>query len=139
MIKEMTSESEIRETFAVMRQLRTHLSEEQYLAMVGRQRRFNKYQLVAVIDDGRIQSVAGYRISECLSFGQFLYVDDLITDENARSRNYGKELMNWLIEEAKKQDCTQLHLDSGVQRHSAHRFYLRERMDITCYHFALVL
>ncbi|HEY6806418.1 MAG TPA: GNAT family N-acetyltransferase [Pyrinomonadaceae bacterium] len=139
MIKEMTTESEIKATFPVMKQLRTHLSEEQYLAMVKRQRESQNYHLAAVIEDGQIQSLAGYRIAECLSYGQFLYVDDLITDEKARSKNHGRELMNWLIDEAKKWDCRQLHLDSGVQRHSAHRFYLRERMDITCFHFGLVL
>ena len=29
-----------------------------------------------------------------------------------------------------------IDLDSGVQRHDAHRFYLRERMAITSHHFA---
>jgi hypothetical protein len=28
-----------------------------------------------------------------------------------------------------------LDLDSGVQRHDAHRFYLRERMHISSHHF----
>jgi GNAT superfamily N-acetyltransferase len=139
MIKEMTTESEIEATFPVMKQLRTHLNEDQYLKMVKRQREANNYHLAAVIEDGRIQCVAGYRITECLSFGRFLYVDDLVTDEAARSRNHGREIMKWLVHEAKKWACGQIHLDSGVQRHSAHRFYLRERMDITCYHFALVL
>jgi len=138
MIKEMTTESEIKATFPVMKQLRTHLTEDKYVEMVQRQRELHNYHVVAVIEDEQIQAVAGYRISECLSFGHFLYVDDLITDERARSKNHGKQLMAWLVDEAKKHGCGQLHLDSGVQRHAAHRFYLRERMDITCYHFALV-
>ena len=138
MIKEMTTESEIKATFPVMKQLRTHLTEDKYVEMVQRQRELHNYHVVAVIEDEQIQAVAGYRISECLSFGHFLYVDDLITDERARSKNHGRQLMAWLVDEAKKHGCGQLHLDSGVQRHAAHRFYLRERMDITCYHFALV-
>jgi GNAT superfamily N-acetyltransferase len=137
MIKEMTTESEIKATFPVMKQLRTHLTEDKYVEMVQRQRELHNYHVVAVIEEEQIQAVAGYRISECLSFGHFLYVDDLITDERARSKNHGKQLMAWLVDEAKKHGCGQLHLDSGVQRHAAHRFYLRERMDITCYHFAL--
>jgi hypothetical protein len=28
------------------------------------------------------------------------------------------------------------HLDSGVQRHRAHKFYLNRNLDIVCYHFA---
>jgi len=33
----------------------------------------------------------------------------------------------------------QLHLDSGVQRFSAHRFYLSKRMEISSHHFSLKL
>jgi GNAT superfamily N-acetyltransferase len=139
MIKKMTSESEIKETFPVMRQLRSHLNEDQYLTMVDRQQHTDNYHVAAVIEDGGVKCVAGYRISECLSYGRFLYVDDLVTDENSRSSNYGKQMMDWLVGEAKSNGCDQLHLDSGVQRHSAHRFYLRERMDITAYHFGRVL
>jgi GNAT superfamily N-acetyltransferase len=62
-------------------------------------------------------------------------VDDLVTDEQQRSQGDGKVMIDWLVEYARKNQCTELHLDSGVQRHEAHRFYLRERMDITCYHF----
>jgi GNAT superfamily N-acetyltransferase len=64
-------------------------------------------------------------------------VDDLVSDQNARSKNYGKRMMDWLLAEARNNGCQELHLDSGVQRHAAHRFYLRERMDITCFHFGL--
>jgi hypothetical protein len=32
--------------------------------------------------------------------------------------------------------CSRLSLDSGVTRHDAHRFYLRERMVIASHHFA---
>jgi GNAT superfamily N-acetyltransferase len=139
MIKLMTSEEDIMATFTVMTQLRSHVAEDQYLETVKRLQRTNNYHLAAVIEDGRVRCVAGYRLAECLSWGYFLYVDDLVTDEDARSEQHGKRMMDWLIEQARENRCEQLHLDSGVQRHSAHRFYLRERMDITCYHFALKL
>lgn len=122
-----------------MVQLRTHLSEQQYIDQVKRQREAAGYEVAAFFDEGQVRCVAGYRISECLSWGKFLYVDDLVSDQNGRSKNYGKQMMDWLLDEAKNNDCKELHLDSGVQRHGAHRFYLRERMDITCYHFALKL
>ena len=84
-------------------------------------------------------AVAGYRISECLSWGKFLYVDDLVTRETDRSKGYGATLFDWLIGQAVKEGCVQFHLDSGVQRFGAHRFYLAKRLDITCHHFALKL
>lgn len=137
MIKKMTSDAEISATYPVMRQLRTHVSEKGYVERIKRQQSAGRYELAAVVNDGHVRCVAGYRVSECLAWGKFLYVDDLISDESERSKKHGKEMMQWLAAEAKKRGCEELHLDSGVQRHGAHRFYLRERMDITCYHFAM--
>ena len=137
MIKKVLSDGDIKMTFPVMSQLRTHLGEQEYVDRVKRQQGTYRYELAALFDDGAVRCVAGYRISECLSWGKFLYVDDLVSDQNARSKNYGKRMMDWLLAEARNNGCQELHLDSGVQRHAAHRFYLRERMDITCFHFGL--
>jgi len=139
MIKKMTSDEEIVSTLDVMKQLRTHLSGDCYLETVRRQQETNNYNIAAVVEDGVVKCVAGYRFAEGLSWGKFLYVDDLVTDGNTRSQNCGKQMMAWLADEAKENGCTQLHLDSGVQKHAAHRFYLRERMDITCYHFQMTV
>lgn len=139
MIKLMTSDEEIMATFPVLTQLRTHLAEDHYLETIRRLERTNNYHLAAALELGRVKCVAGYRLAECLSWGNFLYVDDLVTDNDARSEQHGKRMMDWLIDQARENRCKELHLDSGVQRHGAHRFYLRERMDITCYHFALKL
>lgn len=38
---------------------------------------------------------------------------------------YAKILWDWLISQAKENECGQFHLDSGVHRHDAHRFYLK--------------
>ena len=139
MIKHMSTDAEIRATYPVMKQLRSQLSEDEYLAAVRRQASAN-YRIAALLDDnGVARCVAGYRLTECLCWGKFLYVDDLVTDENARSENYGHQMMEWLVNEAKENQCKRIHLDSGVQRHSAHRFYLRERMDIIAYHFAMAV
>jgi GNAT superfamily N-acetyltransferase len=136
MIKKMLSDDDIKLTYPVMSQLRTHVPEHEYLDRVKRQSQTGGYQIAAFFDGEQVRCVAGYRISECLAWGKFMYVDDIISDQNGRSKNYGKQLLAWLADEARKNGCQEFHLDSGVQRHGAHRFYLRERMDITCYHFA---
>ena len=89
-----------------------------------------------VEDGGEVRCVAGYRILESLAWGKFLYVDDLITAERDRSRGFGQQLFEWLLQTARSEACEEFHLDSGVQRFGAHRFYLGQRMDITCHHFA---
>lgn len=137
MIRKIVLDADLKATYPVMKQLRTHLSEQEYVERAKRQQSKGGYIVAALEDEGQVRCVAGYRISECLSWGKFLYVDDLVSDQNARSKNYGKQMMDWLLAEARQNGCQELHLDSGVQRHAAHRFYLRERMDISCFHFAL--
>ena len=136
-VKEVSTEEEVRAVSSVVLQLRTHLGEGKLVAAVGRMRR-GGYRLIAVHDDegGDPVGVAGFRVYEMLAYGKILYVDDLVVSEEARSSGAGKALIGWLEEEARGQGCTGVHLDSGVQRARAHRFYFREGMAIYNFHFA---
>jgi GNAT superfamily N-acetyltransferase len=122
-----------------MMQLRPHLTRESLVAQVKRQREREGYQLVYVEDEGQVRALAGFRFQEMLARGWHMYVDDLVTDEMGRSRGYGAFLMDWLVARAREEGCVNLDLDSGVQRFHAHRFYFRQRMTISAYHFALPL
>lgn len=133
------SDAEITACLPTMRQLRPHLAAEQdFLARVRRQQPLG-YRLAFVEEQGRAVCVAGFRLLENLAWGRFVYVDDLVTDETARSRGHGEVMLNWLIDYARRENCDEFHLDSGVQRFGAHRFYLNHRMDITSHHFAVRL
>ena len=123
----------------MMSQLRSHLDEGRFCVQVRRQMDTFGYKLPFLYDGGSVQAVGGIRISECLAWGKFLYVDDLVTNELSRSDGHGADLFNWIRDYASAKGCTQLHLDSGVQRFGAHRFYLNHRMNIDCHHFSLVL
>jgi len=68
-----------------------------------------------------------------------MYVDDLVTDERQRSKGVGGALLDWLAEQARARGCAELHLDSGVHRFDAHRFYFTKRMHISSYHFKIKL
>jgi GNAT superfamily N-acetyltransferase len=93
------------------------------------------YLQAAVREDRVVRAVAGYRYMDMLYCGRILYVDDLVTDERTRSQGLGKRLIEWLTNEARAKGCAELHLDSGVQREHAHRFYFREGLTINAYHF----
>jgi ribosomal protein S18 acetylase RimI-like enzyme len=133
-----TTDAEIAACFPVMHELRTKLVESEFVACVRRQQHAG-YQLAQVRGASGPVAVAGFRLSESLAWGRFLYVDDLAALASERSRGHGKRLLAWLSDYARGHGCTQLHLDSGVQRFAAHRFYLREGMSITSHHFALDL
>ena len=132
------TDADIAACFPVMSQLRPHLVAGEF---VGRVRRMipGGYRLGYLADAGAVRSVAGFRIMDLLFSGQTLYVDDLVTDASARSNGYGDKLFDWLVAHARAAGCDHFSLDSGTQRVDAHRFYLRKRMKIASFHFALPL
>ncbi|MBL8207546.1 MAG: GNAT family N-acetyltransferase [Blastocatellia bacterium] len=137
-IKLAEADEEIARCFAVMRQLRDHLIEENFLPQIRRMQA-EGYQLAYLEDAGEVKALGGFRIFEMLARGRFMYVDDLVTNAADRSKGYGDAMLDWLADYAKTHDCEYLNLDSGVHRFGAHRFYLRKRMDIVCHHFSLKL
>jgi len=134
-ITELRSDEEILSARSVMLQLRGGVQAGDYLATVRRMME-GGYRQSAVFEDGEPRAVAGFRIFEMLyAGGPLMYVDDLSTDERVRSRGHGRALLAWLKEEARLKGCVQFHLDSGVQRAQAHRFYFREGLTVNCFHF----
>jgi GNAT superfamily N-acetyltransferase len=133
------SDEEIRSTLAVMRQLRPHLTDDSNLPTVRRMMESEGYRIAAAMEGGQVRAVAGYRVMEMLYAGRMLSVDDLVTDEAARSGGWGKRLLDWLKDEGRRLGCGQIHLDSRVTRADAHRFYFREGMPIIAFHFAAEL
>jgi GNAT superfamily N-acetyltransferase len=131
-------DDEIRSCYPVMVELRPHVGADEFVLRVKRQFEIADYKLAYIIDE-EVKAVAGFRISECLAWGKFLYVDDLVSKSGERSKGYGGALFDWVVEYAKKENCDQFHLDSGVQRFAAHRFYLIKRMFIEAHHFGLKL
>jgi GNAT superfamily N-acetyltransferase len=93
------------------------------------------YRLAYAGRDGVVFAVAGFRMAENFFYGRHLYVEDLVTSEKTRSKGAGHALMNFVVGIGRAEACHVIHLDSGVQRYNAHRFYLRERFDIVSHHF----
>ncbi|HEY3296770.1 MAG TPA: GNAT family N-acetyltransferase [bacterium] len=135
------TEAQIRRAFPVMQQLRPHLDEEGFVQQVMRQQERFGYVLAVNESEGIVRAVAGFRIGEFLAWGKILYVDDLVADEAVQGGGYANQLFDWLVDFARRQNCQQLHLDSGANpgRYRAHRFYHMKGMNITSHHFALDL
>lgn len=92
-------------------------------------------RMVVAVRDDAVLGVAVWRIFENTHQGMQVYVDDLVTDDRHRSEGVGHALIGWLTARARMLSAVALTLDSGTQRTDAHRFYLRERFDITSFHF----
>ncbi|MHA6204705.1 GNAT family N-acetyltransferase [Dyella soli] len=129
------TDEQIAATFDVMQQLRPHLERPQYGALIRGLMASDGLRLLALADGGVVRAVATYRIMNMLYCGRLMYIDDLVADEQSRSRGYGAQLIARLKEEAKALGCTELQLVSRVTREQAHRFYFREGFGIECFHF----
>ena len=136
-VKLADSDSDLRRCFPVIRQLRTHFDQEDaFVAQARRQMANEHWRLAFVEDEGEVVAAAGFRLQEYLYSGKTLYVDDLVTREDQRSKGHGETLMRWLEDRARKAGCQTFSLDSGTQRSEAHRFYFRTGMTISSFHFA---
>jgi len=118
---------------AVHRQLRTALPAEYALKM---QRVFaGGARMCVAVEAAEVAGVAVYRVYENTFTGRQLYVDDLVTDERRRSIGVGRALLGHLERKARSLGLDNLSLDSGTQRTQAHKFYFREGMVVTSFHF----
>lgn len=113
----------------------------QFVERVNAELRPDGYRLAAALVPGEGQAVAtaGFRTGHDLVHGAYLFVDDLATREPFRRQGHAGAIMDWLEAEARRLGCSALILESGVQRHEAHRFYLNRGMDISSHHFRLDL
>jgi GNAT superfamily N-acetyltransferase len=140
-VRELTA-ADTASAWVVMRELRPQIgSEDVFVELVDGTLRPEGYRLVASFEPDASDpvAVAGFRLGHNLAWGRHLYVDDLVTRADARSRGHGARLLAWLRDEAIRLGCGQLHLDSGVHREDAHRFYVREGMAFTSHHYAVRL
>jgi len=134
-----TTDDEISSCFEVMRELRLDLVEEEFVTLILSLQQDGYHLAFGVEETGgekSVVAVAGFHIGHSLAWKKFLYVEDLVTRSSQRSMGYGAKMLNWLNHFATISECQQLHLDSGVQREEAHRFYEREGLQRVSYHFA---
>jgi len=126
--------------YQAMLELRPNIGPESVFAeQVDTVQRPEGYRVVGsfVEDDVQAVAAAGFRIINMLAWGRTLYCDDLTTRSEHRGKGHAGKLMEWMIDEAKRLNCDQFHLDSGVgpDREDAHRLYFKKRMRISAFHF----
>ena len=129
----LLSEAALSRAASVHRQLRPNLPDH-YVDKMQRVFAQGGRMLTAEVNDV-VRGVAVWRCYENTANGRFLYVDDLISDETYRSKGVGKALLDKCREIAVALHCQMLTLDSGTHRTQAHKFYFREQMTISAFHF----
>jgi GNAT superfamily N-acetyltransferase len=101
------------------------------------------YRIVGAFDedDGDAAAVIGFTVTENLVWGRYLYIEDVVTRAAGRGRGHAPALMKWVLDEARRTECGQVHLNSGVgsNRRAAHRFYFNSGLRISAHHFSMEL
>lgn len=132
------SQSDVFKCFEAMNALRPHLTPNTFVDLVEKMR-VEKYQLIYIEENNKVMAVCGFRYVTNLFESQHIYIDDLSTLPEARGKGYGGALFDFVVEKAKSEGLSAVHLDSGHQRHDAHRLYLNKKMKIVFHHFRLEL
>jgi GNAT superfamily N-acetyltransferase len=128
---------ETRLAYGPMHQLRPHIASAQEFAdQVDGFQRPQGYRLVAAFAEDVCVAAGGFRRLHTLAWGDLVYIDDLVTLESHRARGHASRLLEWILVEARRLGCAQVHLDSAPHRHPAHRLYLSEGYHISSFHFS---
>jgi hypothetical protein len=117
----------------VHRQLRPHLPKD----YAGRLKEVfaGGAEMAVAVEDGKVVGLTVFRVLEKTHSGRDLYCDDLVTDEAQRSSGVGRALIQYMERICRERACDTFSLDSGTWRQQAHKFYFREGMTITSFHF----
>ena len=135
-LSSIVSDQDYQACFSVMRELRPHLADAAaFFAQVRRQAE-QGYHLLAAWQNGQVKGLAGYRLQENLLYGRFLYVDDLVAASDARRHGVGGRLIEALREEAQRQGCAHLVLDTALANALGQRFYFRQGLLAKGMHFS---
>lgn len=121
-IREVLSKEELLEVFCIIKQLRTHLVEETYLNLIKDMKK-EGYKMFGLYAEEKVVAVVGLIKLTNLYYGKHVWVNDLVTDENQRSKKYGQTLLSFVTEWAKDNGCEVLALSSGLEKIEAHKFY----------------
>lgn len=122
-IKELNSQKEILKAYPLMKQLAEHIDEETYLGIVNEAKEYENYKMFALIEDGEIVAVTGFKPMVTLYYGRSIWVSDLVTDTTKRSKGYGRKLLSYVQEWSKENNYENVSLSSALQRTGAHSFY----------------
>lgn len=135
---DMQDDAALRHCFPVFHYLRPHLDAATFVDQ-AKQQAAQGYRIVCLQHENEVVAAAGFRQATFLAWGKLLYVDDLITHPEKKRAGYGSALLDWLIAEGQRRGCDQIHLDTGHQRHDAHRLYLNKGFVLSSHHMSRTL
>lgn len=135
-LRHAETRDDIAACYVTMKELRPALaSESEFLLRVERQAK-QGYRILAAWHGSTVIGLAGYRVTENLISGVFIYVDDLVVSSTIRSHGIGARLLDGVSDECRRLGIHVLQLDTALDNSLGQRFYFRYGMLARAFHFA---
>ena len=124
-IVELRSAAERREVLPMLRELYASLDEGRYAALLAEMLDEGYRQFAVRNEAEEIVALAGVAVHVNLYYGRHLYIYDLVVKEDARSKGYGRLLMDHVEDIARREGCETAALACDLEREGALRLYER--------------
>jgi GNAT superfamily N-acetyltransferase len=97
------------------------------------------YACVGAYHQNELVAICGLWITTRFYCGKQIEPDNVIVAESYRGQGLGQQLMDWVYEYGRSQDCDVCELNAYVVNSAAHRFYFQQGFKILGYHFQKTL
>jgi GNAT superfamily N-acetyltransferase len=125
MIREI-AENEILSVYPVLKELRPHISKEEFVEIYKHSRKADDYTFYGYFLNNDCVGLMGLRYLTDYVHRFHLYIDDLVVSKDHRSQQIGAKLLKFAEALAQDKSCTGLRLSTGVDNKDGMRFYERE-------------
>jgi ribosomal protein S18 acetylase RimI-like enzyme len=133
--KEYRPEEDLLPCVATMRHLRPHLEKDDAVVVARFRRQMAQgYRLAGIVQEDRPVALIGFRLSENLVFGPFLYIDDVVVDPDARGGGLAAKMLEAVREIAVAAELNLMALDTALSNATAQNVYHKAGFETVAYH-----
>jgi GNAT superfamily N-acetyltransferase len=134
-IKRLEKIEELLETYPLVRLLKPELGYDAF-CHIQTEAFKEGYQCVgAFTRSNELLGMCGYWIRHRFCSMKVMHVDSIVAADHMQGKGIGSVIMDWVIEEARKQGCDHMALDTYIERKEAHSFYLKHHFGVQGLHF----
>ncbi|HUH29551.1 GNAT family N-acetyltransferase [Gelidibacter sp.] len=127
--------SQINTIIPLMLKLNNHKISEAVLKQRFAEMVTQNYECAALYDRDKLIGIAGMWFCTRHYSGRSVELDHVIIDDAYRKKGLGKQFMKTIYDYALQKGFQSVELNTYVQNHLSHKFYMNEGFEILGYHF----
>ncbi|MFT4718232.1 MAG: hypothetical protein ACI9IL_000563 [Rickettsiales bacterium] len=124
-IKELATDTEIKDSFKIMSQIYQDLDEKNYIVNVLNAI-INGYKMTAVYKEEKIVAVIGIVVCDNIKYGKIIRIEDFMICRSNRGIGAAKMLLKWVDWQALEFNTDIIMSNLASQRKESHKIFLRE-------------